>query len=79
MSGASRIVDMRHDIVIKHLHEQQRSHHWIGDRARTEVEGVLLRKSRGNYLTCPSDLKDSHLAMAIDHMDCQVSWSLVVF
>ena len=38
-----------------------------------EQEGVLLRKSRGNYITCPSHLIGTPLEMACRALNVSVS------
>lgn len=69
--------EIKHEVMVNYLHQQQCSHMWVDDMRSGEREGVLLRKSRNNYLACPPDLVHSHLAMAIGQLNCQVS--IVVF
>ena len=44
----------------------------------TEQEGVLLRKSRGNYIACPPDLIGTPLEMACRTLNVSVSTSLFI-
>ena len=65
--------EIKHEVMVNYLHQQQCSHMWVDDMRSGEREGVLLRKSRNNYLACPPDLVHSHFAMAIGQLNCQVS------
>lgn len=53
--------DIRHEVLVNHLFQQQCAARWIGDGAG-EREGVLFRKTKGHYLACPPDLVESALA-----------------
>ncbi|KAI0848396.1 glycosyl transferase family group 2-domain-containing protein [Daldinia vernicosa] len=55
--------DIKHEVMVNYIYQQQCSHLWVSDGSG-DLEGVLLRKSRGVYLTCPSSLTDSTIAMA---------------
>ena len=65
--------EIKHEVMVNYLHQQQCSHMWVDDMRSGEREGVLLRKSRNNYLACPPELVQSDFAMAIGQLNCQVS------
>lgn len=64
--------DIKHEIMINHIYQQQCSHLWVSDGSG-EYEGVLLRKSRANYLACPQSLLNSNLARMCAQLNVQVS------
>src|SRR5438094_8392006 len=49
------IDDIKHEVMVNYLHQQQCSQMWVGD-STGETEGVVLRKSRNNYMACPPEL-----------------------
>ena len=53
--------ELKHEIMVNYLFQQQCARLWIAD-GTGEVEGVMLKKSRGNYLACPPALADSSFA-----------------
>lgn len=69
---SSTFVDeIKHEVMCNYLYQQQCSHLWVSD-ASGELEGVLLRKSKHNYMACPPQLAVSPFAQAIAAMNCQV-------
>ncbi|KAK8000718.1 hypothetical protein PG990_013318 [Apiospora arundinis] len=64
-SGASSMFldDIKHEVMVNYLYQQQCSHLWVSDGSG-EVEGVLLRKWKGQYMACPSELGNSPFARA---------------
>jgi hypothetical protein len=75
-SNASSVImdDIKHEVMVNYLYQQQNAHLWVSDGSG-EVEGVLLRKSRGNYLACPAELGESRFAMACAEMNVPVSFA----
>ena len=71
------IDDIKHEVMVNYLYQQQCSHLWVADGSG-DVEGVLLRKSRGNYMACPPRLADSAFAMACATLNVQVRRSPLV-
>lgn len=70
---SSTFVDeIKHEVMVNYLFQQQCSHLWVGDNSG-ELEGVLLRKSRNNYMACPPQLATSQFATACAALNCQVS------
>ena len=64
--------DMKHEVMVNYLFQQQCGKLWIGD-ASGEVEGIILRKSRGNYTSCPPNLVQSSFAYCCSQINLQVS------
>lgn len=67
--------EIKHEVMVNYLYQQQCSQLWVGDGAG-EVEGVLLRKSRGHYMACPPQLGNSEFALACAALNVQVSLNL---
>ncbi len=63
--------DIKHEVMVNYLYQQQCSHLWVSDGSG-EIEGVLLRKSRGQYMACPPQLGNSPFAMACAALNVQV-------
>ena len=64
--------DIKHEVMVNYLYQQQCSHLWVADGSG-EVEGVLLRKTRGQYMACPPQLGTSAFAIACAALNVQVS------
>ncbi|KAK1758047.1 putative glycosyltransferase [Echria macrotheca] len=60
--------DIKHEVMVNYLYQQQCSHLWVSDGSG-EIEGVLLRKERGQYLACPPGLGSSPIAFACAAMN----------
>jgi hypothetical protein len=65
--------DIRHEVMVNHLFQQQCANLWLDLENPSDSEGVVLRKSKGTYLTCPPNLIDSFLANACRELNLQVS------
>ena len=63
--------DIRHEVMVNYLYQQQCSRRGVGDLAG-EAEGVLLRKTRGQYMACPPQLAASPLAASCAALNVQV-------
>jgi hypothetical protein len=63
--------DIKHEVMVNYLYQQQCSHLWVSDGSG-EIEGVLLRKSRGQYMACPPQLGSSPFTMACASLNVQV-------
>lgn len=70
--SSTYVDEIKHEVMVNYLHQQQCSHLWVSDNSG-ELEGVLLKKSRNNYLACPPQLATSPFAMACAALNCQVS------
>ncbi|KAF2454580.1 glycosyl transferase family group 2-domain-containing protein [Lineolata rhizophorae] len=64
--------DIKHDIMVNYLFQQQCGKLWISD-GNGEAEGVLLRKTRGNYISCPPQLVHSKFAKYCEALNLQVA------
>ena len=64
--------DIKHEVMCNFLYQQQCSHLWVSDGSG-ELEGVLLKKSRHNYMACPPQLVQSEFAEAIATLNVAVS------
>lgn len=73
-TGSSMFLDdIKHEVMVNYLYQQQCSHLWVSDGSG-EIEGVLLRKSRGQYMACPPQLGNSPFALACAALNVQVSF-----
>lgn len=63
--------DIKHEVMVNYLYQQQCSHLWVSDGSG-EIEGVLLRKSRNMYMACPPQLGSSPFAVACAALNVQV-------
>ena len=70
------IDEIKHEVMVNYLHQQQCSSLWVHDNSG-EMEGVLLRKSRNNYMACPPALVNSRFAQAVSILNAQVSLAQV--
>lgn len=65
--------DIRHEVMVNYLFQQQCAHLWLDHENPSDCEGVIVRKAKGTYLTCPPDLVHSKLASACFDLNLQVS------
>lgn len=63
--------EIKHEVMVNYLYQQQCSQLWVSDGSG-EIEGVLLRKSRGHYMACPPQLVHSPFAQACCALNVQV-------
>ena len=74
-TGSSVVLDgIKHEVMVNYLYQQQCSHLWVSDGSG-EIEGVLLRKARGQYMACPPQLGSSPFALACATLNVQASFS----
>lgn len=71
-SQASFMDDIKHEVMVNYLFQQQCSALWVGDGSG-QVEGVLLRKAKGFYMSCPPQLVESPFGQACATLNVQVS------
>ncbi|GAB1312502.1 Glycosyl transferase family group 2-domain-containing protein [Madurella fahalii] len=67
--------DIKHEVMVNYLYQQQCSHLWVSDGSG-EIEGVLLRKSRGQYMACPPQLGNSPFALACAALNVQCAMTV---
>jgi hypothetical protein len=63
--------DIKHEVMVNYLYQQQCSQLWVSGGS-SDIEGVLLRKTRGQYMACPPQLGNSTFAMACAALNVQV-------
>jgi hypothetical protein len=71
----SYLDEIKHEVMVNYLYQQQCSRLWVSDGSG-EVEGVLLRKARNQYLACPPALTGSVFAMVCAELNVRVSYAL---
>lgn len=64
--------EIKHEVMCNYLYQQQCGNLWVSDNSG-ELEGVLLRKRRNEYLSCPPSLARSQFAHACAALNVQVS------
>jgi len=69
------IDDIRHEVMVNYLYQQQCSQLWVSDGSG-EVEGVILRKARGQYMACPPQLGQTPFAMACAALNVQCAMTV---
>ncbi|SPQ19868.1 bfeb8525-7d1a-4463-a4ed-5f6b06872e9d [Thermothielavioides terrestris] len=75
-TGSSLFLDdIKHEVMVNYLYQQQCSHLWVSDGSG-EIEGVLLRKSRGQYMACPPQLGNSPFAAACAALNVQCAMTV---
>lgn len=70
-SGSVFLDDIKHEVMVNYMYQQQCCHYWVSDGSG-EVEGVLLRKVRGQYMACPPQLAESTFATACTMLNLPV-------
>lgn len=71
-----RLIDeIKHQVVINHLYQQQCGSLWIRDVVQ-DIEGVMIRKRKGEYLYKPPGLEGSSFADAMAMLNVQVKFVL---
>ena len=68
---SSLVEEVKHEVMVNYLFQQQCSAMWIGDSSG-QLEGIMLRKTRGLYLSCPPQLADTSFEAACIAMNVQV-------
>ncbi|KAK0612461.1 glycosyl transferase family group 2-domain-containing protein [Bombardia bombarda] len=75
-AGSSMFLDdIKHEVMVNYLYQQQCSHLWVSDGSG-EIEGVLLRKSRGQYMACPPQLGNAPFAIACAALNVQCAMTV---
>jgi hypothetical protein len=68
--------DIKHEVMVNYLFQQQCFNLWASEDSAGDIEGVILRKERGKYIACPSQLITSPLVLACATLDVQVGLHL---
>ncbi|RAL65938.1 hypothetical protein DID88_005599 [Monilinia fructigena] len=74
-ASSNFLEDIKHEVMVNYLYQQQCSHLWVSDGSG-EIEGVLLRKSRNTYMTCPPQLGSSSFAAACAALNVQCAMTV---
>ncbi|MCJ1251403.1 hypothetical protein MMC30_008636 [Trapelia coarctata] len=67
--------EIKHEVMCNYLYQQQCSHLWVSDGSG-ELEGILLRKSRTQYMACPPQLATSDFARACSALNVQAAMTV---
>jgi len=67
------VEEIRHEVMCNYLYQQQAGKLWIDNREEME-QGVVIRRSRGNYVAAPPDLAYSRFAANCSSLNVQVSF-----
>jgi hypothetical protein len=67
--------DIKHEVMVNYLHQQQCSHLWVSD-GNGECEGIMLRKTRNDYLSCPPQLVNSTFGHACAELNVQAAMTV---
>lgn len=62
--------------MVNYLYQQQCTRLWVAE-GQAQMEGCLVRKSRGEYVACPPPLITSQFANAMEELDVKASFPLV--
>lgn len=62
--------DIRHGVIVNYIYQNQCTRLWV---ASAVSEGVLVRKARGEYESCPHNLVDTELGQAVKNLNLEVS------
>ncbi|KAH6710770.1 glycosyl transferase family group 2-domain-containing protein [Leptodontidium sp. MPI-SDFR-AT-0119] len=67
--------DIKHEVMVNYLYQQQCSHLWVSDGSG-EIEGVLLRKAKNTYMACPPQLGNSAFASSCAALNVQCAMTV---
>lgn len=72
--ASEEMSDTRCEIMVSWLHQQQIERTWFDSRANDE--GVVLKKSKGEYACCPENLADEPegFCKAVELLNVRVSF-----
>lgn len=72
-AGSSSVLNgIKHEVMVNYLYQQQCARLWVSD-GNGDSEGVILRKTRTQYLACPPQLAYTPFARAMASLGVQVS------
>ncbi|MCJ1267119.1 hypothetical protein MMC22_007004 [Lobaria immixta] len=74
-NSSTYVDEIKHEVMVNYLYQQQCSHLWVNDSSG-EFEGVLLRKSRNSYMACPPQLASSTFGMACAALNVQAAMTV---
>lgn len=71
---ATFLDDIKHEVMVNYLYQQQCSRLWVSD-GNGVLEGVVVRKTADKYMSCPPELATSAFAQSMAALGVQVSSS----
>lgn len=80
-NSSGSLDDIKHEVVVNYLFQQQSAMMWGNPAERNSYygapytgveEGVLLRKRKGNYIACPLELAQGEFAKACTALNVHV-------
>lgn len=69
---ATFLDDIKHEVMVNYLYQQQCSRLWVSD-GNGVLEGVVVRKTADHYMSCPPELATSPFALSMAALGVQVS------
>lgn len=69
---ATFLDDIKHEVMVNYLYQQQCSRLWVSD-GNGVLEGVVVRKTADKYMSCPPELATSTFAQSMAALGVQVS------
>ncbi|KAH7122380.1 glycosyl transferase family group 2-domain-containing protein [Dendryphion nanum] len=73
--GSSMMEDLKLEVMVNYIFQQQCGKLWLTDTSG-ELEGVILRKSRGHYVSCPPALAESAFGYYCSLLNIQVAMTV---
>ena len=70
--SSSYVDDIKHEVMVNYLYQQQQSNLWIHD-VRDREEGVLIKKARDVYMGAPPEVVHSQFGWCVRQMNVPVS------
>lgn len=66
LTARQSMTNLKHEVMVHYLYQKQATKTWIGHQ---DVEGVILRRGKGDYLACPPQLLDTPFGQACVEMN----------
>ncbi|KAJ0122982.1 hypothetical protein J7T55_011443 [Diaporthe amygdali] len=72
---ATFLDDIKHEVMVNYLYQQQCSRLWVSD-GNGDLEGVVVRKSSDQYMACPPELSTTPFAQAMAALGVQCAMTV---
>ena len=69
--SSTYVDDIKHEVMVNYLYQQQQSNLWIHE-VRDREEGVLIKKARDLYIGAPSEVVHSQFGWCVRQMNVPV-------